>query len=225
MSTGGKKMNRYPLLAMVAGSLVAACGPQGTVRVDTTLAESEALARAERGAATIGIPTATGKLVIENVRIAVSEVELEGAEEGGAEFEVGERVVAVALDGSATEIVVDSVSTGAYEELGLELMVGGIEDFGGAQPASIIVNGSHDGAAFSYRSGVAPELEFNLDKPAEVREGGTARIAVTFDVAAWFLGADGSALNPTDPANRKAIEDAILRSMAAYAEIELSDGD
>lgn len=217
-------------LLSLFGVCALGCGPTGTVRIDTSLAESAALQGASQVGATLRIPTQTpvvsgGGLVIESVRIAVSEVELEGEEEGDEEFEMGERVVSVALDGAPTEIVADRVSAGTYQELGLELMVGGFDEFAGAEPASILVQGSFDGAAFTYRSTVAPELEFNLASPAEVREGGEARIAVTFDVAAWFLAGDGSALDPRDSANRDWIEGSILASMAAYAEVELGDDD
>jgi hypothetical protein len=43
---------------------------------------------------------------------------------------------------------------------------------------------------------------------------------VAFDVAAWFTAADRTLLDPSDEANRPAIEQRILTSMAAYAQIE-----
>ena len=198
-----------------------ACGPTGTVRIDTTLAESEALARATQVGATLEIPSISGGvLALESVRIAVSEVELEGDED--EEFEMGERVVDVALDRSATEIVAQRVSAGSYRELGLELMVGGFDEFGGPDPASIVAKGSFEGGTFVYRSTVAPELEFNLAQAVEVREGAEARVAVTFDVAAWFM-SNGTGLDPRDPNNHAIIEQNILASMAAHADVELGE--
>ena len=142
---------------------------------------------------------------------------------------MGEGVVEIARDGSATPIVIQAVPAGTYAEFGIEIMVadasasGAMADFGGAQPASILVEGSYDDAPFTYRSTVAPELEWPLSPPAEVVDGGEARISVTFDVAAWFLAGDGSALDPADPGSRNTIEGNIRNSMAAYTEPEDDD--
>jgi len=209
------------LAAMSVALFAVACGPTGTVRIDTTLAESESLARASQVGTTLEIPTISGGvLALESVRIAVSELELEGDED--EEFETGERVVDVALNRTPTEIVAQRVAAGSYRELGLELMVGGIDEFGGPDPASIVAKGSFEGGSFTYRSTVAPELEFNLAQPVEVREGAEARVAVTFDVAAWFM-QNGTALDPRDPNNHAIIEQSILASMAAHADVELGD--
>jgi hypothetical protein len=59
-----------------------------------------------------------------------------------------------------------------------------------------------------------------------VSDGAEAQVAVSFDVAAWFLGGDGLALDPGDPANRTTIENNILSSISAQAaEVELGDDD
>ncbi|MBW2526243.1 MAG: hypothetical protein JRI23_18830 [Deltaproteobacteria bacterium] len=214
---------------LLAGGLLVGCGGEGTLRIDSELADSAALAGADQLGGSIVQPAAAGTLTLDRVRVAVSELELEGEEEeGDEEFETGARVVEIALDSTATEIVAESVPAGRYVELGLELMLAdgsrgaAYADFDGG---SIVVDGTFDGAPFTYRSSTAPELEFALGEPAEVPDGGEARIAVMFDVAAWFLGPDGLALDPSDPANRPAIEANILDSMAAVADIELEDDD
>lgn len=213
-------MGRLTISMLLAVGL-AGCGGSGTVHVDTTLAQSAALTNASQAGSTLTLPGDT--LVIERVRIAVSEVELEGKDEGDAEFEMGARIVGVALDGSPTEVAVESVPEGSYETLGLELTRNS-GDFG-TPAASILVEGSWEGSAFEYRSDVAPELEFHLDAPAVVKDGGDARISITFDVAAWFLDASGAALDPTDAANRDTIESSIRSSMAAHAEVEDGEDD
>lgn len=211
-----RKLVLVPVVALLIG-----CGDQGTVRIDSALAKSAALQNVDQVEAGLELPTDSGTLTIEQVRIAVSEVELEGDSED-EEFEVGERTVGVALDGSATEIAVEAVPVGRYEVLGLELTTGA-SGFGGA---SILVDGNYEGTPFTYRSTVAPELEFTLPTPAEVIAGGQASVAVTFDVAAWFRDANGNGLNPTDPANGATIEGNIVNSMAAFAELEFEeDGD
>lgn len=217
------------ILALAAAASLIGCGGEGNVRIDSTLAESTALDAARQVGATLELDNAAGTLAIERARIAVSEVELEGEEEDGdAEFEMGKRVVEVSLDGVATEVVAQAVPAGTYAELGMELMIAtgahGAEfaDFGAG---SIVVDGTYAGSPFRYTSTVAPELEFNLPAPVDVAAGGEARVAVTFDVAAWFLGAAGVALDPTDPQNRSVIENNILNSMAAVADLEFEDDD
>jgi hypothetical protein len=113
--------------------------------------------------------------------------------------------------------------------MGLELRAGGgggaFADFGGAAPASILVDGSYDGNAFTFRSAFSPELEFPLRPEVNVPAEGEAAVGVLFDVAAWFTNSDGSVLNPTDGANQAMIESKIFASMAAHAAIELGDSD
>jgi hypothetical protein len=188
------------------------------------LPEATSLARPVEMGSTLNVDTTSGVVSIARVRIAVGELELEGEEEDDAgEWEMGETVVEVAPDGSPTEVVAGDVRAGSYEELGLELMVSdGSEDsrFADLAGASILVEGRFKDAAFTYRSQYAPELEFDLGTPAIVPEGGSARIAVTFDAAAWFVTAEGAALDPNDPAVHPAIEDNIMRSMAAFAEAQ-----
>jgi hypothetical protein len=129
--------------------------------------------------------------------------------------------VAIARDGKPTEIITESVPEGTYRQLGFQLA---IADFPEGARGSIMVQGSYNGALFVYASTLAPEIEFDLESPVEVAEGSAANIAVRFDVASWFLGPDGAAINPSDEANRIVIENNILRSMTAQAaEIEWGD--
>lgn len=207
-------------------ALSTACGgPEGTIVVGTKLAESAALEGATQVGSTLELPTESGgALVIERVRIAVGEVELDGEEDDDDDDDqdLPGRIVEVALDGRSTDVEAKSVQEGTYDELELELLAGAFPEFEGDPPASILVDGTFEGAAFTYRSKVMPELDFTIAPAIEVREGADARVAVTFDVAAWFVG-DSGALDPRAPENEELIEQAILRSMAAHAEVELDD--
>jgi len=212
------------LLVLAVAGLLGACADTGTLRVDGVLTNSEALSQATQDSGSLTLDA----LVIERVRVAVSEIEFEGGAEDEREAELGAAVVDLALDGSQTEVAASSVQAGSYHTVGLELKVGGaagaaFDDFGGETPASILVDGTFDGAAFTYRSTVAPEVEFPIDPPVQVTSGGEAAVGVTFDVAAWFVAADGTVLDPTDPNNAGIIEANILDSMAAFAEVEHED--
>ena len=202
------KPHLFPAVLALSGAF--ACNGNGNLQVDGRLAENSASQGTETG-----LPLGDGTLVIERASVAVSEIEFEGGEEESDELEasVGGGTIDLALDGSKTKVTADSVESGTYHTLGMELRSGGV-----------VVEGTYADNAFTYRSDVSPELEFRLDPPVEVPAGGDAAVGVEFDVASWFTAPDGSALDPSDEANRGAIEASIRASMAAHAEIEDDDG-
>lgn len=200
------KSHLFPAVLALSGAL--ACNGNGNLQVDGRLAENSASQGTETS-----LPLGDGTLVIERASVAVSEIEFEGGEEEDElEAEVGGGTIDLALDGAKTKVAADSVESGTYHTLGMELRSGGV-----------VVAGTYAGTAFTYRSSVSPELEFSLDPPVEVPAGGDAAVGVEFDVASWFVAPGGSVLDPTDEANRDAIETNIRASMAAHAEIEDDD--
>jgi hypothetical protein len=206
-------MNRISKLwlGFLTAPLAAACNGDGNLRVDGRLAEGTASQGSQES-----LPVGDGTLIIERASVSVSEIEFEGGEEESDELEaeVGGGTINLALDGSKTEVAANSVESGTYHTLGLELRRRGIT-----------VEGTYGGNSFTYVSDVAPELEFGLNPPVEVPAGGEASASVSFDVASWFTAADGSVLDPTADANRGTIEANIRSSMAAHAEIEEGDDD
>jgi hypothetical protein len=201
-------------------SLAAGCTGTGKLKLVGKLSE----ASVSEGSSARSLPVGDGTLVVTSARISVSELEFEGGDESDEmEAELGAGVIDLALDGAPTSVATESVEAGSYHTFGMELRRGGPGEFGGAEPASIIVDGTYAGREFSYRSGVAPELEFPIS--VDVPSGGEARAAVPFDVAAWFVGSDGVTLDPTDPAVRDAIEGRILDSMRKNAALETEDDD
>lgn len=215
----------FPVL-LTLPLLLAACGDSGTLRVDGLVARSAAMTAASASAQTLEL--GGGDLVVERARIALSEIEFEGGSGDEREAELGAAVIDLALDGSPTEVAASAVAAGSYHTIGLELQAGNasgseFDDFGGDDPASILVDGTYGGAAFTYRSSVVPELEFPIEPEVDVQADSEAAVGVTFDVAAWFLAADGAVLDPTDVASRATIEANILESFAAHAELEFED--
>jgi hypothetical protein len=196
-------------LVILVAAFAAACNGNGNLRVDGRLSE----ASAAQGS-TASLPLGDGTLVVERASISVSEIEFEGGEEESDELEasVGGGTIDLALDGSKTQVAANSVESGVYHTLGMEL-----------RSRAITVDGTYGENSFTYVSDVSPELEFALSPAVEVPAGGEASVGVEFDVASWFV-ADGSVLDPTDEANRPAIEENILASMAAHAEVEGDDG-
>ena len=168
------------------------CTESGTLRLDSQVAQSQsALTTMPSGSS---LELAGGTLVLQRARIAVSEIELEGGSDDEREADLGSAVMDLELNGTPTVVAADSVEAGSYHTIGLELTT---RDFGGA-PASIIIEGTSMGTAFTYRSTWRPELEFRLDPQVVVPANGEATVGVSFDVGAWFTAADGSAINPAD---------------------------
>lgn len=224
------------ILTLIAGiALLAGCTETGTLNVDGQLSESSAsLTTPGSGRLELG-----GDLVITRARIAVSEIELEGgSEEDEREAAMGASVVDLELGGAPTRVRVGEAEAGAYHTLGVELHVADgalmflagsrsddLADLARGEPASILVEGTLQGQSFEFRSRLTPEAEFPLEPPVDVPAGGSASVAIVFDVASWFMNADGSVLDPRLPENHTAIDGKILASIAARAVIEGPDDD
>jgi len=220
--------HRY-FIALPAIALLAAC--QGNINVEGALPDT--MAEGRDASIVIGdqltIETDEATLVVDRARMMLGEIEIEGRTET-SEFEAGPDVLELGLDGEPTSVAISEVPAGKYQELGFEMRRGAHDDvaesadFGGDDPASIIVDGAFEGESFSFRSEYAAELEFDLGN-LRVRDGETATVTVTFDVAAWFFGPDGEIVDPSDPANQKLIDGNIRDSVAAYAEEEEGEED
>lgn len=200
--------------------LVAAC--QGGVSVEGGLPDDTHTREGMTLDGVLRIDRDGDELVIEQARILLSELEIEGRTES-SEVEIGAQALELGLDGSATEIAFEDVSAGTYQEMSLEIargaQISGDASEGFGDKDSIVVDGTYGGEAFTYRSGYAPELEFDLDG-LRVSDGEVATVTVTFDVGSWFMNADGQLLDPADPANHDAIEANIRASVAAHVEDE-----
>jgi len=209
------------IMGVVCLLLPVGCGESGKLRVVSQLSSPLGLASANR--LDIG-----GILTIERVRLAVGELEFEGGKDEERESELGAALIEVAVDGSATQVAAKNVDAGKYEIIGVGLKPGGdgdrFADFRDPK-ASILVEGTYDGIAFTWRSNIKPEAEFPIDPPINVPANGEASVSISFDVAAWFTAADGAALDPTDSANQTVIEEAIMASLRASAVEFEKDGD
>lgn len=191
---------------------VCGCSESGKLRVDGAVVSSD-LPRTR--AAGDALELAGGRIVVHNARLSVTEIELEGGEDEEREAELGAADIDLALDGTVTQIAVGSVEAGTYHTLGLELRGGD----------SVLIEGTFDGRPFTFRSGLDPEVEFWLSPEVNVPPDGEASVGVLFDVAAWLVDGQGNAIDPGDPANQGPIEQNILASMAARAELEFEDDD
>src|SRR6266436_4788272 len=149
---------------------------------------------------------------VSRVRVVIRKVELEKA----GTLEMNE----AALDSGAVFPVVDATFTpGTYSEIKLEVhkpdsteqgVNASLADMIAAQ-ASIIVNGTIDGADFQFVTAV------NQDQKTEgnivLKDGSNLTLAV--DPSGWFT-SNGARLDPTNEANRSQIENNIQNSLKAF---------
>ncbi len=83
-----------------------------------------------------------------------------------------------------------------------------------AQKASIVVDGTIDGKAFTFVSGLV--AEFQIEGQITVSATSTTNITISIDPKSWFGGTGTARLDPTNPADQSAIEDAIKQSIKGF---------
>jgi hypothetical protein len=226
-------MNR--LIATTAAALFLACGgPSGApLSFSVTTASPAASARALVVAGSIDIQRVrlnVGRLKLEGPASAVAAAAASGSSDGGSddqdggagsepgevELRAGPFVIdldAAALNGAVTRVFDAEVPAGTYREFRFEVFPGVA-----LGNASLIVDGTIDGQAFTFTSSLAA---------AQKKEGsfvvgaGSANITLAFDPALWF-GTAAARLDPRVEANRAAIEANLRNSLDVFQDDDRS---
>src|SRR4051812_38727465 len=193
-------MHRSPLVATL---FLAACSGGAT----------SSLSLSARNVATAGQPAATpAGIVLTRVRVALEKIELR-SRTGDRRAEVEQRPIlidlgAADLDGKVHRVFDSTVPPGTYDKIEFEIhpleraiSAAGADDLL-KQHASAIIEGTIDGASFTFVTSI--EVEQELEGSFIVTDTSSN---VTFDVdtSKWFVNA-GARLDPRDAANRAAIE-------------------
>lgn len=150
-----------------------------------------------------------------------------GSDDGSSdEVEVGPFAVDLGpgdLAGGIHPVFDAGVPAGTYREL--RVVVGPVAAAGTGAPLadlggrSVIVDGTIDGAPFSFASALASTQK--VERIVSVAaDGSSSGVTLTVDPHAWFRAADGARLDPTVDANRAAIEGAIRSSIGVEIEDE-----
>ncbi len=179
---------------------------------------------------------AAGELVITKVQVVLKQIELsvspEGICDGQGGFECEELEQAPLLadlpvaNGIKTALTVP-VTPGTYSRLDAEIGAPendkpGYAAFVAANPnlkdKSLRVEGTYGGVPFVYYALVNADLEMKLVPPLVVTAAGTNNITVEVDVASWFKGSGGAALDPSNPANASTILANIRTSFKAFGD-------
>jgi hypothetical protein len=192
-------------------------------------------ARAGSTSAVAAAPTAltlSNGIVIDRVRVAIREVELEHASATPddatdlEEFEAGPFVLDLSsaqLNGTVQQLMVKDVPAGTYREVKFKVHPPStsdstnqaVLDMARAQPggASIIVEGQIDGSPFTFLSAVDAQEQY---QGTFTFSSGAQNLTVNLDPSSWFGGTGTARLDPRNQSNRSAIENNIQNSMKVF---------
>jgi hypothetical protein len=208
-----------PVLAVVFSAFIAGCGgPNLSLSVRAGSPAATASARAAL--------VAGNGIVLTRVRVVIGTVELEKA--GTAEMdEVASGpylldLQGASLDGGTVNKVLEaSVAPGTYSEIKFQVHKPEDGERGAnadlqemiAAKASIIADGTIDGAPFTFTSAVTAEQKFE----GGLVLGDASNLTLNVDAASWFTSA-GSRLDPRNESNRSQIENNIQSSFKAFSD-------
>lgn len=163
------------------------------------------------------------ELIIDEVKLYIDEMELESIENDSLDFEIEDFIVNLPLDGSPLTLTEMALPQGIYDEFELEIEKAEDDinvndsDFRDETGTySLVVLGTFNGEAFSFRSSEDFELELDLNPPLELGEGESSVLKVTVDVSSWFIGSSGETLDPNNPDNYVIINENIENSIEGF---------
>ena len=204
------------IIALVLAVGIAGCGgPNLTFSVRAGAPTASASARS-------ALTAGTG-ISITRLRIVIRKVELEKA--GTTEMEEvasGPYLLdlsGASLDGSVGKVLDASFTPGTYSEIKLEVHKPESSEVGAnaglsemaAAAASIIADGTIDGAPFSFKTAVDGEQRFEGN--LALQDG--SNLTLNVDASSWFM-SSGARLDPRDESNRSQIENNIQASFEAF---------
>ncbi len=184
-----------------------------------------------------------GPLVITKAQLVFSKSELErmgatcvGAsladEENCPDLKLGPMLIDLPLDATVPTALTVTIPAGTYNQF--EAKIDAVSsDIDGPQATaaaflaanpdfrgvSIRVEGTYNGQAFVYTTGVEAELELAFN-PALVVDGAATNVTVHVSLASWFLRADGTSIDPATAnaggVNKSIVDENIKRSFDAF---------
>ncbi|MCH2449796.1 MAG: hypothetical protein MK198_06570 [Gracilimonas sp.] len=157
------------------------------------------------------------------IKLLVEELELESVSDDSADFEVGNLIINLPLDGSPIQLTSQIIPNGIYDEFEMEIEN---EDDGSSvsdpdfnengNSYSVVIRGSYDGEEFLFRSDKDFEIEMELNPAIEISDNtSSTAVSINIDPTGWFVDSQGNPLDPSDPANKELIENNIENSFEA----------
>lgn len=213
-----------PLVAIAALACSDATNPGAnahpmSVAFSTASGGSARVASATPGVSPdVTVGDAAHSLVITRAQLVIAKVELSTADSascgGGehdsycSEIESGPLLVDLPLTAGASSALDVTVPGGTYRKLEFKVRAveSGEDDASaflaahpGFQGVSLRVDGTFDGAPFTYTTALEAEVEMEFQPPVVVDAGGK-NVTVNVDVSTWFKTAAGAVIDPATAA-------------------------
>jgi hypothetical protein len=205
-------------LLLVGALLVGGCTDQSTspqAGENVTLSIGVAPSGSTRAANNNAAAIESAKILLKNIKFH------RFPSDNGQDIKVGPFVVDLNLAGSLNTVAAAKVPAGQYDRVKFTLHKP--EEFepipdqefregtSGQLRFSVIVRGTYNGQTFVYKSRENASQEIRFAKPITVADDGMVNVTLIVDTHTWFV-QNGVALDPADPANSSAIDDAIKAS-------------
>lgn len=202
----------------------------------------------------LALAAATDSLVITKVQVVLARLELRrsgatctSTETAGdddkvdnsscAELELAPSLVSLAVNGGVTQALNSSIPSGTYTAFeakirAVEAKKSASTAFLAANPqmvgASVRVEGTFNGKAFTYTGAPKAELE-GLFSPPLVADSTGANITINVDLSNWFRTSSGTLVDPSTAnaggANAALVSSNIARSFKAFRDDNRDDRD
>jgi hypothetical protein len=171
-------------------------------------------------------------IVIQQVKLFITEMELESIQNDSLDFEIENFIVNLPLDGSPLVLTEQVVPAGIYDEFELEIekpddsdvQVNDTDFRDETGSYSVVVKGLYNGEEFMFRSSEDFEIDIDLNPPLELVDGGSSILVISIDISGWFKGSDGEDLDPKNPDNTERINQNIESLFEAF-EDQFDDDD
>lgn len=238
---------RKTIVTLMSAIALAACsdgtgaGPQVSLSISGGLASMAAPAP---GLSLSRVAAGADVLVLSTAHVVLREIELERVEVADCdatsscdEFETGPLMMAIPVDGVASEELAIDITPGTYDEIEFDIRkVGGdpadltfLQSHPDMEDRSVRVTGTFNDVAFTYYGGIDEELELVLS-PVMVVDANTGSTNVTLrlDLSTWFLDQSGNLIDPAT-ANvggqfEGVVKENIKNSLSAFEDKD-KDGD
>ncbi len=206
---------RNTVFTLTLAALVAGCGSSsGKLALSAGIA-----APAATTAAAVGALAAGSGIEVSRVRMVVDQIKLEVAGSGGSS---GDELVAgpylidlsgAALAGGLTQVFDVDAQAGTYQKLKFRIhkLEGGDAQFPAMSGLSIVVDGTIDGAQFSFQSDLDEEQE--RGGQFQISSGAGDNVTLSIDPSAWFLDEGGARIDPRDTATSRSLRSLIERNI------------
>lgn len=222
------------LQAAVVAVLVSGCGGATSLSLSVRAGAPRTGAQAQLAQR---LEVASG-VDIDRVRILIRDLELEplegkdDSEEDDEEIEAGPFLVdlsGAALAGDVQKVLEADVPAGRYrkvkfkidtleeDETALDASFDALRE----QQASVLIEGTVDGEAFSFAAELDVEQEFEADLGLDA---GAGNLTLNVDPTGWFTAADGSRLDPRLSESRAKIVENLKHSLDVVEDHD-RDGD